>query len=94
MLVATIELVVAQVLLLTANGVMSTSLELTCVRPLMIAWRPVILLQPMKMAVVLTPSFLLTRVLFMHDRRGIPVFLFILAPPTLMKVFVPSSEVR
>lgn len=89
MLLATMEFVVAHVLLLTAIGVMSTSLELTWIRWFMIAWRPVILLQPMKIAVVLTPAFVLTLVLFIQDRRGIPVDLLIWVPPTLMKVFVP-----
>lgn len=88
-LLATIEFVVAQVLLLIAIGVINTALSLICVRCLTSARRPVMLLQPMKTAVVLTPAFLFILVLLMHDRRGIPVLGLTLVPPTLMQVFVP-----
>lgn len=47
------------------------------------------LLQPVATALLLTPARLLSRVLFMQSRRGIPALPLTRVPPTLMNVLVP-----
>lgn len=89
MLLAIAEFVVMQVLLVTMIGVISIALSFMKSQWFIAAASPAMLLQPVKTAFVLTPVFLLTTVLLVQVRRGIPVLVLTEVPPALMKALTP-----